>query len=388
MEIDFLAFDWEWIYSSTATSSELDGKLPALLKSARQIKQNPGRKVFCTDAYFIKVYFHDGRHLNKEWKCAQLAQEKGIPVVEHLAYGRSSAGEILVTRALEGAISVKEWLTAREFTEVDMSQITQLAERYANFVCRVVKAGVFHPDFHSGNILLVPSSGKLCLVDVSGIRRSKFTDRPQLWRMYRSLLEFRHFFAKEQIIRLLGIAGASDGAKMWREIQLKSTRHLLVSWRKRSWQMLNPPSRYTVRDGDWLRFVDGFGKPLPLDNSIEAQASSVESARKRCLADFLLERINIPHQRILAWKEGTAEMLVEAVDAHEITQAPEEYLERLGFLGIRPPLQRWAALANGDVLMKDLAEVMDFPMLDIASMRGPFKRAYSVIKTRLGLFFS
>lgn len=387
MEMDFLASDWEWIYSSPAASLELDGKLPALLNDAQQVKQSPGRKVFRTDAYFIKVDFRHERHLNQEWKCAELVHGKGIPMVEHLAYGRSSAGEMLVTRALGEAISLKEWLADQNCNDVDKKRMDQIAEECALLVRHVVKAGIFHHDFHAGNILLVPASGTLCLVDVSGVRRARFMDRPQLWRMYGSLLTFKRFYSKEQIIRLLGIAGVPDGAKMWRQIQMKSTRHLLHEWRKRSWQMLNPPCRYTVRDGEWLRFVDGFGHPLKCDNSVDIQVPSVDAARRRCLAGFLLGRIKIPHQRILAWKEGTAEMLLETVDAHEIKQPPDEYLERLGFLGIHPPLQRWGVLDNGEVIMTDLTEVMDFPMLDIASMRGPFQRAYAVMKTKLATLF-
>ena len=362
-ETDIISAGWKWVFSTFDAENELGGEPQQLLESAQQVKANPVRKVFCTGDFYIKIDLRSGGHLKREWKSAELLRRKGVPVVDYLAFGVSPQGEMVVTRTLEGSVSVKDWLSEKMCSGVTEAELTPFAENYACFVRSVIDAGVFHPDFHVGNVLYVPELDQLTLVDVSEVRRQYFFDRWRLWRMIGSVQAFRRVFSREGMLRLLTLAGARDAESMWRKLLKESARHLLHSWPKRSKQMLEGHPRYAVKENGWLRVVDACGRPLEFKENDTMTTMSLEESRKRYLADFFLYLANIPHQRLLAWNPEMGELRLEEISGKGIEAIPTELQERLEPLGLKTALEDWIVDEDGIILLKDCTKVMAFPVL-------------------------
>ena len=361
-EKDMVNACWKWIFSTPECAKELGERPQLLLKDARQVKTNPVRKVFCTGGCYVKIDMRSGGHLKREWKSAELLRGKGVPVVDYMAFGVSPLGEMVVTRALEGSVSVKDWLSEKMCAGVTEEELTPFAENYARFVRSVIDAGVFHPDFHVGNVLYVPGKEQLTLVDVSEVRRRFLFDRWRLWRMVGSVQAFRRVFSRDGMLHLLTLAGAGDAEAMWRKLLKETALHLLHSWPKRSRQMLEGHPRYAVKENGWLRVVDACGRPLECEKTV-CEKLSQEEGRKRYLADFFLYLANIPHQRLLAWNKETGELRLEAIDENRVDMVPQELQERFEPLGLRLSPVCWAKNGEGKILLVDCKEVMELPLL-------------------------
>ena len=202
--------EWKWTFRSPQAAAELEQCPQKLLEHAPLIKKNPIRNVFYTGEYYIKQDKRGGWHLRREWKSAELVEKRHVPIVEYMAVGVCSQGEMIITRALKKSVSVKEWLAGKICSGAIRDEILPVAERYARFVRMVMEAKIFHPDFHAGNVLFVPETGDFALVDVSEIRRAFFFDKIQAWRMHGSVMAFQRLLDREDMLHLLEMAGAKE----------------------------------------------------------------------------------------------------------------------------------------------------------------------------------
>lgn len=161
--------------------SQLDQVLEA---PGRVIKESPAKLVTvaegCVPECFLKRYRHDAvlfRPLKywfkpsparREWDLARTCEEKGIPIVRHLALGerwslRGLRESILITEKFDG-VPLSEW------PGPDMNALLQ-------FVGRMHDAGVLQRDLHPSNLLVQPVTGEIRLVDLYGIEvRSHLSD--------------------------------------------------------------------------------------------------------------------------------------------------------------------------------------------------------------------
>ena len=117
---------WRWEFSPGTAADELGPAPQHLLETAELIKANPVRKVFRSGEFYLKLDLRTGNRLLREWRSAELLAARHIPMVEHLALGRSATGELLITRALPDAVQagtyffrtcLRDGAPAEEFAE-------------------------------------------------------------------------------------------------------------------------------------------------------------------------------------------------------------------------------------------------------------------------------
>ena len=122
--------------------------------------------------FYVKIYRHDAFALRpfkfffkqsparREWDLAACVEQRGIPVVRHVALGerRSARGlleSILITEAFDG---------------VPLNEAVHLGGiEIIHFVERLAMAGLRHTDLHPANLLFNQASGEIRLVDLDGM---------------------------------------------------------------------------------------------------------------------------------------------------------------------------------------------------------------------------
>ena len=154
-----------WSFASDAVRAELGESPETLFESGEEVKANPVRRVVRSGGYFRR----GAARFRSEWKSAKLLESQGIPVVEYLACGESSRGGCLITRALPDSESVAEYYW-RTFVRGGADPEPFLA-LFAPFLKHILESGLFHPDFHLGNILYDKVKRSFVLVDALGVRR-------------------------------------------------------------------------------------------------------------------------------------------------------------------------------------------------------------------------
>lgn len=98
---------------------------------------------------------------------------RGIATIEPLAWGKFDGrwprGSYLITRALEDAVPLDEYLASH--AQASPGWRFRMTEAIARFVSRLHDAGVLHPDLHPGNVLVRDQSGEpeLFLIDVHDV---------------------------------------------------------------------------------------------------------------------------------------------------------------------------------------------------------------------------
>lgn len=124
-------------------------------------------------AYYVKRYRHGAYPLRpakfffkrsqaaQEWRLAGELEQRGLPVVRHVALGerwtaRGLVESVLITEAFDG-------VPVESRHEKFFPQIIALADLLA-------RAGVSHDDFHPANLLLHEVTGEIRLIDLYGAR--------------------------------------------------------------------------------------------------------------------------------------------------------------------------------------------------------------------------
>ncbi|GAB4338966.1 MAG: hypothetical protein Kow0099_13540 [Candidatus Abyssubacteria bacterium] len=163
--------------------SVLSGDTPAL----RVLKRKPARELLALDGecrVFVKIHTHHKRadrlktillptRARIEWTIARQMLGCGLPVAEPLGYGEKRSGgiatrSILLQRLLPECTGVAEYLghnasSPQARHEFFASLGTLLRQMHAE--------GFWHPDLHTGN-LLVDSARKLWIVDLHSVGRT------------------------------------------------------------------------------------------------------------------------------------------------------------------------------------------------------------------------
>lgn len=184
---------------------------------AKIVKHGPHRTVYRVDvaerAFFVKQYrcpawLDSGRHLvrasasQREYERAVEVLRRQVPSVTPVAVGercrRGVVGEnFLVTEAIPEACSLEEYVSERLPLLPAAEQAVmrrKLTKSLARLCAAAHRAGVFHDDLHTGNILIRldtchggrddPRLPELHLIDLAGARLSG----PLGWRQSRSSL--------------------------------------------------------------------------------------------------------------------------------------------------------------------------------------------------------
>lgn len=310
-----------WHFANDEARQELGGDPLQLLTDAETVKSNAVRKVYRSGPYYIKLDRRAGRSFCGEFNAALFCQREGIPVVEHLAWGKSSEGALLITRAADGFEEAASLFKTRQSWELYVS--------FAEFLRKIFDSKVYHPDFHGGNILIAPAGGQCCLVDLHGVRRRTFFDRLfRMGLMTRCIMELRNCCSDREMAELIERCGISGGEEFFKHSLGRENNFVAQLLPKRRKQILAGYFKYTREESSRLIDVGAAEREVE-----EAEVIQLPEGEELFLFHYFLNFVRIPHRRVLAFdrKNGTVWLEKELPGAYRSTASGEELCRRLAY---------------------------------------------------------
>lgn len=336
---------YRWTFASEEICAELGGQLESLLENGEEVKANAVRRVVRSGDYFLKFDRRGAAKLRGEWKSAKLLVQYGIPVVEHLACGDSPEGGCLITRALPDSESVAEYYW-RTFVRGGEDPEPFLA-RFAPFLRDFLTSGLFHPDFHIGNILCDKNSRRFVLVDARGIRKARLLDRRfRAYRMNRIAMELREILSRERMIRLIEECGIADAEAFYTRSLDREAEALWLEWPKRRRQILAGYPKFT-------RKIDGV---LHTVNPLHEIAETIDcdvlkgppgELENMFLAHFFLQLALIPHRRAMGFDSENGVLYLEPPPPGAVPGRARDQRERLAAFDLSSELTDWLKPGSG-----------------------------------------
>ena len=324
---DFSSSVWRWHPEEQAAPSFLNhpeqGEWIAVknspVRSVYRIKTAGGRE------YYLKHDHPVGwwKNLVSRFRCkcaaefhsARLAGQNGIEVVNYLGWGQCGSESLLISEAAQGWVGGKEyWFRVAIGDEkkrvIFLRQLTV-------FVRRFVTAGLYHPDFHCGNILVSLESGTIMLVDPYGVRASRLT-AAELLQMHKIFIDFRGELAETEAVALLtasGLAEADNALDCWRQAVAAEEKEISGSWPRRVKQIMAGNSKFAttfIKDGltCHLRHTDWYQLPCPTESLVPDPAWSrrelPHDEARQCWLDSFSDQLLRRRQAVYPcfWEEG------------------------------------------------------------------------------------
>ena len=301
--------EWNWTFASETVHAELGDHPEKRIEGLAPIKENGVRRVYHVDSLYIKQEMRRGNRLRREWESARLVASLQIPCIDYLAHGSSENGEMLISREMAGAVPLNLYL---EGISPLLASSRELYRKTAAFCGRVISSGLWHPDFHAGNILYSPESGELSLVDVYGVHKRHFWDVFRKSRMEDLLSCMPLSLERDFILELHQLAGAASPELSFEKWMKRRRRWIRHDWPKRRDQLLRGYPKFASVEGSWLvkrgvsleKLVNG---TLPH----EVVTGSPEELQQEFLNSFRLELLEIPCRKVLAWNRQENRLCLE-----------------------------------------------------------------------------
>lgn len=292
-------------------AEELNSATAALrFAAATVVKDNRLRQVRRDKEFYYKLDRRRWHGFRGEFAAAKLLEKHGVPVVEHVWFGRIPEGALLVTRAVEDAPTVREFLRSR-------IPDAAFCRAFAKFIRDYLATGLGHNDLHTGNILRDTRHDRFVLVDVRGVRRRRFRRFP--YDICRAPLELRRHLTKAELCAMLETIGVADPERFFDRALVIEAAALRRQWPKRRTQILTGYPKYTRYEGDVLVAADADAEEL-------AQAEFLPGSEDDFCASFYWDIAEIPHRKALILDR--AKGLVGYAREAEKTPLPEAELEQ------------------------------------------------------------
>ncbi len=182
-----------------------------------------------------------------EFKSCRMLHALSIPCVDCVGWGRRFPEGMLLSRALENSVTVMEyWFRSAAWNPVEKKAFLREA---AGFIRRFVDARIVHRDFHAGNVMYCLSTGKMCLVDPYGVRKSgRPLEREHLRSLMNLFVNFRGELTIEEIRECACLAGLAenpeDAMALWNETVVIEEEKIRKQWKKRVRQILSGSSKF------------------------------------------------------------------------------------------------------------------------------------------------
>ncbi|MDT8390527.1 MAG: lipopolysaccharide kinase InaA family protein [Lentisphaeria bacterium] len=178
----------------------------------------------------FKRLFRD--RIQTEFKTGTRLKQAGVPVVEHVAWGRRGTDSYLLTQAFDGEPLTAFWRRIKGNRDAENELITALTE----LLTRFFRQSFYHPDLHGGNILVKATEASLRLhfVDVYGVRRQRLTTARLITMLVFVLLLMDHRSEtdqKEVLSRFLDFFPGSTPADLFYHVS-RAWIQRLYKWRR------------------------------------------------------------------------------------------------------------------------------------------------------------
>ena len=297
--------------------------------AALTVKSNPVREVRTDGEFFYKLDRRGGYALKCEFAAAELLAEKHVPAVEHLRLDRIPEGWLLVTRALPGAVTVRDYAAKRV-------PDAKFRTDFAVFVRDFLRTGLDHRDLHIGNILYQEPKGRFVLVDLRSVRPWRWWWRRMPYDICRAPLELRRELKRHEVCAMLKIIGVRDAEAFFDRALETEAAALRKMWAKRRRQLLDAYPKFSRRAGDALVLAEIADAEL-------AHLQWEPGSENDFAGSFYQDLAELPHRRVLAF--DPAKRLIAREPAPPPSRLPEDELaERRRIFGVpgeTPPPLRW-----------------------------------------------
>ena len=288
--------DWNWTAGSPGVL--LPWFRGGRISGGTLVKRNPRRSVWRVTAgdgknYYAKLeqrpFWSFRNKAAEEFRASRMLEEAGIPCVHFAACGKNGRSAILVSEAVENAVSAKQfWF---ETCTADPGKRAAFLEAMRDFLRLLFEKNLRHPDFHAGNILVRRDDCSLLLVDPVGVSFAKSADSLELAHVCVDFLPEIRMEEAEKLASPLG----RDPAALVARAKLALLDRVEHEWEKRKAQILSGNSKFsrTVRRDDGRVFEifssEWFGErelPRDLASEYDAESMSAADAENRILAMF------------------------------------------------------------------------------------------------------
>lgn len=321
-------------------------KAEELFRTATPVKDNSLREVRRTGDYFIKFDRRPGHGFAKEFAIARKLQKAGIPVVDHLFYGRNANGNYLVTSAFAGSVDVAAYLR-------DHRPPLSFFERISDLLMIMLGKGFLHTDLHMGNLLYDPESDTFALVDVRKVSQVPMwilNSMPESTRFH-ALFEFRRALRRAELLVLFRRAGIADPGSFYETMLTADNARLREEWPRRRKQILSGYLKFTRKEADALYNVHAADADI-------ASAVAIPGGKAVFLAGFFLDLALIPHRKVVKYVPATDQTYaVPECTANPGGEAAIEMMTRLNFYDISSSPSDWCQPEKGLPQLRQLSRV-------------------------------
>jgi len=287
--------NWTWLKADPETL--LPWFRNGVVTGGTLVKQNPRRSVWTVTAangkrYFAKMetlpLFHFRNNAAAESVAAETLEKAGVPCVHFVACGKLGRRTMLVSGAVENAVSAKEFWFGTCTKDPAKRQL--FLQNMRDFLALLNEKNVRHPDFHAGNILVRQNDCSPVLVDPLGVSIADAADAAELAHICVDFLPDIRQDEAEFLIAPLG----KDPAALVAQAKQALIDFIAHEWDRRKARILSGNSKFsrTVRrDGRVFEVAstEWFGdRDLPddLETAYTAETFPAQEAEARFLAMF------------------------------------------------------------------------------------------------------
>ena len=129
-----------------------------------------------------------------------MLKKADLPVIDYIARGKFPGGEFCISRELPSSVECRQYFFESVYGDPDLCK--EFLSLLCNLIRSMKKEGIFHPDFHLGNILYSREKHALFLPDPYGLKHSPSRKDFDL-RICHPFLELCNFVPREEILSQL-----------------------------------------------------------------------------------------------------------------------------------------------------------------------------------------
>lgn len=393
---DIIVNGWHWHVDSPALLRPWFRKFKRY-SPEKSIKSNMQRDVFKVESdagiLFVKHY-HPTSLTSKaysvlnpkaksEFESADILKKSGIPVVNMKGWGERNTESILISMELKGSVNARvywfrEACCRKEIKEKFLSSL-------ASLLLKFISEGIFHPDLHLGNLLLVPEKMEFYIVDPFGIEKPLFPRNSHLFRILRlagamrgelSMAEAENFIREsipseyKRPIHKRGLWG-----KIFRVEAVKTEK----DWKKRRKRIVSCDHKYmaeiTIEGEDWILRKDISGEQILEKRDIELihRGNSAfeiknigrDAAETVWLNSFRLDFHRIRHKMPLGWlkSEGGKDKMIfekpgKSLEIPNNSVSPDEFVVNCRLAGLKiPEIEKKLVITENGVLLNEIDDL-------------------------------
>lgn len=279
--------------------------------------------------------------LATEFESAELLKQKGVPSVPVLGWGSSGGDSMLITEEVVPSENLRYFWFAEAVKNQSLK--AEVLAKFAGFLRLFLRAGVYHPDFHPGNILISTDSMNLLLVDPYGVGELSGGDDRKIFEMLTVIGAFRGELTDDEgvaFIREVSPPLSATPEELWRRILEHEAEKSERLWRKRRDRLISDLRISQIFDtpAGKLRVLKDMagiliGEPENFtvgDVSAKFQIEEVPSdeAEMKFLEDCRFRIHRLPCRRLAAWLATSSGRDILFHEKELVVVLPDETAEK------------------------------------------------------------